>query len=87
MIRISDLRSLEVINIEDGRCLGNIRDIELDILEGAVTAIILPGSPRFLGFFGRRDDLVIDWEMIKKIGVDVILVDLAKKGDLKGYSR
>lgn len=76
MIRISELRSLEVINIEDGRRLGTIRDIELDTCEGRVKAIVLPGSLRLFGIFGRRDDLVVDWDRIKKIGIDVILVDL-----------
>lgn len=65
-----------MINIEDGRRLGVIRDIELDLLEGKVKAIVLPGSPRLLGLLGRRDDLIVTWERIKKIGVDVILVDL-----------
>lgn len=86
MIRVSDLRSLEVINIEDGRRLGHIRDIELDIHEGKVTAIVLPGSPRMFGLFGRRDDLVVSWKRIKKIGVDVILVDLEGLTDSKWHS-
>lgn len=87
MIRVSDLRSLEVINIEDGRRLGTIRDIDLDIPEGKVKAIVLPGSLRFLGLFGRRDDLVVSWQRIKKIGVDVILVDLEGITDSKWHSR
>ena len=87
MIRVSDLRSLEVINIEDGRRLGTIRDIDLDIHEGKVKAIVLPGSLRFLGLFGRRDDLVVSWHRIKKIGVDVILVDLEGITDSKRLSR
>lgn len=76
MIRISELRSLEVINIEDGRRMGSIRDIELDTCEGVVKAIVLQGSLRLFGIFGRRDDLVVEWDRIKKIGIDVILVDL-----------
>ena len=87
IIRVSDLRSRDVINTEDGRRLGIIRDIELDTLEGRVKAIILPGSPRLFGILGRRDDLIITWERIKKIGVDVILVDLEGVGDLKWRSR
>lgn len=86
IIRVSDLRSRDVINTEDGRRLGIIRDIELDTLEGRVKAIILPGSPRLFGILGRRDDLIITWERIKKIGVDVILVDLEGVGDLKWRS-
>lgn len=76
-----------MINIEDGRRLGIIRDIELDTLEGRVKAIILPGSPRLLGILGRREDLVVTWERIKKIGVDVILVDLEGVGDLRWHPR
>lgn len=84
IIRVSELKTRDVINIDDGRRLGLIRDIDLDVVEGRVKAIILPGTPRFLGFFGRRDDLIIPWEKIKKIGVDVILVDLEGAVDLKG---
>lgn len=83
MVRISDLRMRDVVNIEDGRRLGVIRDIELDVVEGKVRSIILPGTPRFLGLLGRRDDLVIPWEKIKKIGIDVILVDLEGSINLK----
>lgn len=85
VIRVSDLRSLEVINIEDGRRLGTIRDIDLDLKEGKVKAIVLPGSLRFLGLFGRRDDLVVSWQQIKKIGVDVILVELNHGADSKWH--
>lgn len=85
MIRVSELRSLEVINIGDGRRLGTIRDIDLDLQEGKIKAIVLPGNPRFLGLFGRRDDLVVSWQQIKKIGVDVILVDLEEAGEQKWH--
>ncbi|NLO89287.1 MAG: YlmC/YmxH family sporulation protein [Clostridia bacterium] len=84
MIRVSELKTRDVINIDDGRRLGFIRDIDLDVVEGKVKAIILPGTPRIFGFFGRRDDLIISWEKIIKIGVDVILVDLEGAVDFKG---
>jgi len=57
----------------------------LDVVEGKVKAIILPGTPRFLGFLGRRDDIIIPWERIKRIGVDVILVELEGTVDLKSF--
>ncbi len=78
LIKISDLRDLEIININDGRRLGPLKDIELDLEKGAIQALILPNytGGRVLGIFGRSDDLVVPWEKIKRIGVDVLLVDL-----------
>ena len=75
LVRASDIKMREVINISDGRRLGVVEDWEMDLETGAVRAIIVPGSPRFLWFFGHSDDIVIPWEKIRKIGHDVILVD------------
>ncbi|GAB6158892.1 YlmC/YmxH family sporulation protein [Desulfotomaculum varum] len=76
MIKISDLRIREVVNIVDGRRLGMIKDIDIDLEAGRIAAIILPGQGRFLGLFGREDELVVPWEKIKKIGIDTILVEI-----------
>ncbi|HZK18577.1 MAG TPA: YlmC/YmxH family sporulation protein [Clostridia bacterium] len=84
MVRISDLRSREVINIVDGRRLGVIKDIDIDPEEGRITALILPGPGRLLGILGRNEDLVVPWERIKKIGIDVILIEL---GSSKSFSK
>ncbi|MEW6276555.1 MAG: YlmC/YmxH family sporulation protein [Bacillota bacterium] len=76
MVKISDLRMREVINVADGRRLGPIKDIDIDLEQGRISAIILPGTGRFLSFFGREEEIVVPWEKIKRIGVDVILIDL-----------
>ena len=76
MPKSSDFRTKEVINVRDGRRLGNIIDMEFNLLEGRITAIVVPGASRFLGLLKEEDDLVIPWEKIKKIGDDVILVDV-----------
>ncbi|NLN06477.1 MAG: YlmC/YmxH family sporulation protein [Firmicutes bacterium] len=76
MIKISDLRSREVINIVDGRRLGVICDLDLDLENGRVAAIIVPGSTGLFSFLGGGRDYVIPWENIVKIGVDTILVEV-----------
>lgn len=82
MVKISDLRMREVINIGDGRRLGPIKDIDINLEEGKINAIILPGQgARLMGFFGREDEIVVPWERIVRIGVDVILVDLKPPQD------
>ncbi len=76
MVRVSDLRMRDVVNVVDGRRLGMIKDFELDFEVGRIKSILLPTSAKVLGFFGRNDDVEIPWDKILKVGVDVILVDL-----------
>lgn len=77
LVKISELRDREIINVNDGKRLGPIKDIELDLEKGRIRAIVLPGinGGRILGLFGRDDDIVVPWEKIVRIGVDVILVE------------
>ena len=77
MPRASDLEAREVINMLDGRRLGCIIDVEFSLEDGRITAIVVPGSPKVLGLFGRGDEIVVPWDKIKKIGADVILVEVA----------
>ncbi|HHV72705.1 MAG TPA: YlmC/YmxH family sporulation protein [Clostridia bacterium] len=77
MIKTSDLRTRDIINIYDGKRLGTINDLEIDLDTGTIKALIVPNPVRVFGFWSKKDDIVIPWDKIKKIGVDVILVDLA----------
>lgn len=74
--RLSELQTKDVINIRDGKNLGRICDMEMDTDHGRILRLMLPGKPRFFGFFGREDGVEIGWENIRLIGLDVILVDL-----------
>lgn len=75
MTKTSELREREVVNILDGKRLGLASDLEIEAETGKIKAIIVPGPGKFLWLFGKSEDFVIPWERIKKIGVDVILVD------------
>ncbi|QZY57159.1 YlmC/YmxH family sporulation protein [Crassaminicella profunda] len=76
MISTSELRDKEIINMIDGRRLGFVSDIEVNLEKGRIEALIIPGPGRFLGLFGKDNDYIITWKEIKKIGVDIILVEL-----------
>jgi YlmC/YmxH family sporulation protein len=76
LIKISDLRTREVINVADGRRLGAIADIDLDLNEGRVTAFIMPGGARGFSLFRRREEVVVPWDKVVVIGKDVILVNV-----------
>jgi YlmC/YmxH family sporulation protein len=75
LIRISELRERDVVNVNDGRRLGMIRDLELDLEKGTVKAIIVPAAGGVWGKLSRAKDILIPWDKIVKIGVDTILVD------------
>ena len=67
------IREKEVINSCDGRRLGYVTDIQFDVCDGRITAIVVPIKGGFLGCGG--ENIVIPWEKICKIGEDIILVD------------
>jgi YlmC/YmxH family sporulation protein len=73
---VTQLRCKEVICLSDGRRLGFVSDIEVEIPEGQVCALIVPGPCRILGLVGRKDDYRIPWNCIRRIGPDIILVDV-----------
>jgi len=77
--RIADLRQKEVINVTDGRRLGFVSDVEIDLESGRIDAIVIPGEGRLFGFIGKDNEFIIPWEKIKKIGEDIILVDLDER--------
>jgi YlmC/YmxH family sporulation protein len=74
MVKISEFQIKDVVNVSDGKRLGNIGDIEINLTTGKIDAVVISGSGRVLGFFGKDEDIVIPWKNIIKIGQDVILV-------------
>ena len=75
-IRVTELHCKEVICVADGRRLGFVSDVEIELPEGRVVALCVPGPCRFMGVLGRQEDYVIPWRCIKRIGPDIILVDI-----------
>ncbi|MHC1747390.1 MAG: YlmC/YmxH family sporulation protein [Cellulosilyticaceae bacterium] len=75
-MRICDMKQKEIINTTDGSRLGYICDVEIDWEEGKIKKVIVPGPGKVMGIFGRDMEYIIPWEKIKKIGEDIILVEL-----------
>ncbi len=73
----SEIRDKDVINIRDGRNLG--KPIDLILNENAcVEALVVPGTRKGLLSFLRpnREGRAIDWHHVRRIGDDVIIVDV-----------
>ncbi len=72
----SELRAKDVINICDGRRLG--RPIDLVLTANACAeSLVVPGQYSIKCLLkGFREGIVIPWNRIRRIGDDVILVEL-----------
>jgi len=76
MLRLSDIKDKEVINLFNGQRMGYISDFEVDLEKGELIGIILPGEGKVMSFFSKANDILINWNKIIKIGNDTILVNL-----------
>ena len=74
-MRISDLQSRTVINLLDGKNVGNIIDFEIND-EGSVIGFVVEKYKFLISSFSSKKELLIKWNQVKKIGEDVILVDV-----------
>jgi YlmC/YmxH family sporulation protein len=68
------LKDKEVISVTDGRRLGYIIDVEIDIFSGKIVAIVLPPPGKLFSLFSSKDNCKIPWDCIERIGGDIILV-------------
>jgi YlmC/YmxH family sporulation protein len=85
MCRTLDLKRKEVINVTDGRRMGFVSDVNIDLEDGRIDGIILPGPAKIFGIIGKDNEVTIPWESIKKIGEDIILVDMDNRFMRKFY--
>jgi len=82
-MRFSELAGKEVISIDEGARLGIISesDLVIDTESGTIRSLIIPNRGTFL----RRRTLVIPFHGIKKIGHDLIIVDLTTMEEENQY--
>jgi len=75
---MSELVGKEIININDGLKMGMVGDSDLVINpeSGEIESIILPNRGNLINLWIDRQKLVVPWEAVKKIGREVIVVDL-----------
>ena len=73
----SEIRQKDVINIRDGRNLGRPIDLILND-EACIEALVVPGRERGILAFLKpnREGCAIDWKRVRRIGDDVILVEV-----------
>ena len=74
MIKISEFQVKDIVNTLDGKRLGNVGDIDINLNTGRIDSITV-GTGRMLSFLNKEEEIVTPWNKIKMIGEDVILVE------------
>ena len=72
-MRLSDLQNKTVVNLVDGKNIGNIIDLNIDE-SGKTIGLIVEKHKFIISYFTNKKEFAIKWEQIEKIGEDVILV-------------
>lgn len=54
MMNISDFQVKDVVNVSNGKRLGSIGDIDINVTTGKIQAIVIGGTGRIFGFFGKK---------------------------------
>lgn len=79
-MRLCEFEEKEVINACDCRKLGYVVDLIIDECSGCIEAIVIPKCGKICGFFSDGSEFVIPFRCIKKIGPDIILVEMHEEG-------
>ncbi|HAA08474.1 MAG: YlmC/YmxH family sporulation protein [Syntrophomonadaceae bacterium] len=77
-MRLNELVGKEMVNIFDGMRMGTVGESDMLVNQetGDIVSIILPNRGNAFTFWADRQKLVIPWDAVKKIGREVIVVDL-----------
>ena len=73
-MKLSELQDKDVVNLKDGKKIGNIIDVKID-LNGNMEGILVERY-KFLVSLFNNNVVEIKWHDIEKIGKDVILVNI-----------
>lgn len=78
---LSEMGKKEIINIHDGKKLGVVADIDIILdKEGNIKALLLLPAIGFKMFKVREhQELLIPWKLVRKVGDDILLVDINLK--------
>ncbi|MDC3412844.1 YlmC/YmxH family sporulation protein [Aquibacillus sp. 3ASR75-11] len=74
MRTLSELQTKDIVVVEDGKRLGHLSDLEIDVDTGSIQALVIGLKGKVMGLFGSEEEIIIPWNHILTIGEDVILV-------------
>ncbi|MDF1510447.1 YlmC/YmxH family sporulation protein [Robertmurraya sp. DFI.2.37] len=76
-MRLSELSGKEIVDVKKAERLGVLgqTDLEIDENSGQIRALLIP-SLKWFGFKRQGGEVRVPWRHIKKIGNDMIIIDV-----------
>jgi YlmC/YmxH family sporulation protein len=75
-MKLSELQRKDIVNIKDGKKVGKIVDVEFDPSNGYMIKFIIERAHFVKSLFTTTEEVTIKFTQIKKMGEDVILIDI-----------
>ena len=76
-MKLSELQRKDIINIKDGKKVGRIIDVEFDSSNGYMIKFVIERTHFLRNLLSTNENLSIKFTQIKKLGEDVILIDIS----------
>lgn len=76
-MKLSELQKKDIVNIKDGKKIGKIIDVYFDETSGYMIKFVIEKTHFVRNIFSSTDEIVIKFNQIKKMGEDVILIDIS----------
>ncbi|MBM7619037.1 YlmC/YmxH family sporulation protein [Bacillus tianshenii] len=76
-MRLSEMSGKEIVDVKRAERLGILGHTDLEINEntGEIRSLIIP-SVKWFGLKKEGSDIRVPWQHIKKIGTDMIIIDI-----------
>ena len=75
---LSDIQSIDVVNVATGNKIGRIKDIDFDTNSGTIISLSVLTISKLRSFFSGDQLIIIPWEKVLKFGNDVIIVNYSE---------
>lgn len=77
-MNLHQLGGKEIVNLNNGERLGNIAeaDIVVEKRTGKIKSLLVPDGRVQFRLFSERSEIEIPWSSIRKIGNDMIIIEL-----------
>lgn len=75
---LSDIQSIDVVNVATGNKIGRIKDIDFDTNSGTIISLSVLTISKLRSFFSGDQLIIIPWEKVVKFGNDVIIVNYSE---------
>jgi YlmC/YmxH family sporulation protein len=83
-VRLSELSGKEIVDINKAERLGVLgqTDLEINVNNGQIEAMLIP-TLKWFGMKKQGGDIRVEWEQIKKVGQDMIIIDMKIQDEIE----